>query len=262
MKHYIYILIDPETNKIRYVGQTTKNINKRLTSHLSKVRISPNKTTHKNTWIKSLLNKNLKPIIEIIDTVTTDNWKEKEKYYIQEYKKNNDLLNISEGGDSGCYPGHKRIWKSEEDYLNWKTNVTNSNKNKILTDETRKKMAENCRLTHKGKKRSVETKEKLRNSKIGEKNHRFGISLSDERKKQNSLFNKGKVIPDDVRIKIKLNQPNRRSVIQKTKDDKIVKIYNSILEAKRETKLMNIYKVLNGTMNYCGNYKWEYYDKN
>ena len=50
--------------------------------------------------------------------------------------------------------------------------------------------------------------------------------------------------------------------IQKTKDDKIVKIYNSILEAKRETKLMNIYKVLNGTMNYCGNYKWEYYDKN
>lgn len=43
IKHLIYILTDPKNNKIKYVGQTTKKLQDRLSSHISKAKLSPNK---------------------------------------------------------------------------------------------------------------------------------------------------------------------------------------------------------------------------
>ena len=60
LKEYIlYVLIDPSTNEIRYVGQTSMKLHRRLACHISK-----REKTYKKDWINSLLIKNLEPIIQ------------------------------------------------------------------------------------------------------------------------------------------------------------------------------------------------------
>lgn len=63
MEYKIYILIDPATNEVRYVGQTKQSLPKRLKDHLFEP--CNNK---KNTWIKGLKSSELQPQIELIDT--------------------------------------------------------------------------------------------------------------------------------------------------------------------------------------------------
>ena len=67
MKTYIYILIDPITLDIRYVGKSV-NPEVRLRRHLSEARCSKKKS-HRVHWLKSLLECNVKPKIEIIDEI-------------------------------------------------------------------------------------------------------------------------------------------------------------------------------------------------
>ena len=79
---YIYTLSDPSTNEIKYCGKT-KNINERYKSHL---KINSNEGRKKRYWVKSLIEKNLKPIIEIIDIVDAKRWGFWEKYWICQLK--------------------------------------------------------------------------------------------------------------------------------------------------------------------------------
>ena len=94
---YIYILKDPISNDIRYVGKAV-DTKKRFNKHL---RDSKVKTYHSAVWIKSLLNKGLKPIMEVIEEANESNWEEREKYWIDFYKTKFDLTNINEGGGFG-----------------------------------------------------------------------------------------------------------------------------------------------------------------
>jgi group I intron endonuclease len=259
MEHLIYILIDPKTNLVRYVGQTTKKLENRLYSHISKAKNSPNKTTHKNTWIKSLVNENLKPIIQLIDVVSEETWKEKEKHYIRQYKESGaNLLNLSEGGDSGSLPGGKRVWSSVVEYDKWRTKISEALKKRHISDDERKLMSERCRNIHLGKKRSDETRKKISSSMMGDNNPMFGKKHSEERKKEISEFHKGKKLSDNTRKKIS-DSKIKKPVVQKNKNGEIVKIYKSVWEIKTTTKYKNVSKVLNGSMNHCGGYKWEYY---
>ena len=89
MKGKIYILIDPNTNKIRYVGMTKLSLEHRLSLHLRE----KTKLTHKSYWIQSLKKDNKKPIISQIDS--SDNVEElsrKEIYWIQYYLKQGEKL--------------------------------------------------------------------------------------------------------------------------------------------------------------------------
>lgn len=93
----IYCLKDPRTDIVRYIGKTKKTIKYRLSKHMS------DKGSYKKcTWIKSLKKIGLKPIIEIIDEVTEQNWKEAERAYIRFFKSCGALLvNSKDGGDGG-----------------------------------------------------------------------------------------------------------------------------------------------------------------
>lgn len=89
MKGKIYILIDPNTNKIRYVGMTKLSLKHRLSLHLKE---KP-KVTYKSHWIQSLKKDNKEPIISQIDF--SDNLEElskKEIYWIQYYLKQGEKL--------------------------------------------------------------------------------------------------------------------------------------------------------------------------
>lgn len=93
----IYTLSDPITNDVRYVGKTSLSIQLRYNNHIYKSRL---KRTHKDCWIQSLLSNNLKPIIEVIDECSFENWILFERYWICQMKVwGFDLTNHSVGGE-------------------------------------------------------------------------------------------------------------------------------------------------------------------
>lgn len=103
---FIYTLNCPTTGIQRYCGQTI-NPDKRLRRHIIAAR---KETYHCPCWINSLLKKNLRPIMEIIDVVPdteADFW---EREYIQNFRERGfDLANICSGGARGFTRG-KPSW--------------------------------------------------------------------------------------------------------------------------------------------------------
>jgi len=97
MKVKIYILIDPMTSKIRYIGRTTQSLEKRLIGHLSK---SKNKNTHRDFWIQSLLKNGELPKIKLIKVVIGwSNSHDVERFYIRIALKHN--FNLTNHDDRG-----------------------------------------------------------------------------------------------------------------------------------------------------------------
>lgn len=87
----IYVLKNPQTNNIHYVGRTL-NEKTRYRQHIFLAKHKKNKDK-KSSWIISILNKGLKPIMEIIEEVTESNAIEREMYWIRELRKTCDLKN-------------------------------------------------------------------------------------------------------------------------------------------------------------------------
>lgn len=91
----IYVLKDPTTNEVRYIGKAN-DAAKRLLSH---IRDSRRRDTPVYRWFRKLAENNLIPIIEVIETCTVEMWPEVEIRLIAEYKKTSRLLNVALGGD-------------------------------------------------------------------------------------------------------------------------------------------------------------------
>lgn len=115
---YIYTLSDPITKEIRYVGKTIQKPTYRLYSHISQSKHN-SKKDYCHCWIKSLLNKDLKPTMDIIEE-TFDI--KRETYWIKYYRNDSKLTNFTDGGDLGNLG---KSWKISEDKLEsykYKTN--------------------------------------------------------------------------------------------------------------------------------------------
>lgn len=100
MNVQIYVLIDPITSKIRYIGRTTSDLKIRLNGHMSKARYGK---THKDNWIKGLLKLNLKPKIKLFKIV--DGWDYSHKYEKTLITKSLNfgfnLVNLDDRGEGG-----------------------------------------------------------------------------------------------------------------------------------------------------------------
>lgn len=130
----IYTLSD--SKGIRYVGQT-KNMKNRFNKHIFEAKKDGGKNK-RCSWIKSVLNKGLKPKMELIDEVPFDEWAFWEKYWISQIKSwGFNLVNMTEGGE-GSY-------------------------GLVVTDKTKKKMSEakkgrtpkNIKLLHKSRAKKI-----------------------------------------------------------------------------------------------------------
>lgn len=95
----IYVLKDPITLEIRYIGKTIKTLDERLAQHYH----SPKRNNYHNAcWVGSLRKKGLKPIIELLELVDEEVWEETEKRYIKNFRNlGYDLTNYSDGGSTG-----------------------------------------------------------------------------------------------------------------------------------------------------------------
>ena len=96
----IYCLIDPLTQKPFYVGKTHTNLRSRLHLHVSNARCKGHTPTAQA--ILSIMASGKRPIIQLIETVPWDDWRDAEKFWIKLLKKNgHKLTNVSAGG-GGC----------------------------------------------------------------------------------------------------------------------------------------------------------------
>lgn len=98
----IYVLIDPISLKVRYIGRTRSSLNKRLSEHISKAKYHRKygrKANHKYNWINGLLKINSKPYIRLLTTV--NGWQSShklERQLIKKYSKSRNLVNKDDFG--------------------------------------------------------------------------------------------------------------------------------------------------------------------
>lgn len=105
----IYGLVCPFSKDIKYIGKTKLKLKRRLSMH-----IRQNSTCKKSIWIKSLIaNNNLPEIIEI-EKCNTNNWAQREKYYVSMYP---NLLNENAGGAGGVNVKNNYISMYQENLL-------------------------------------------------------------------------------------------------------------------------------------------------
>jgi len=96
VKTFIYGLTDPETGEMRYVGKSN-NPKVRYRYHLKDKSTNP----HKTAWIHKLTERGLKPNLIILEETTSEQWEERERYWIKHYRDEGaPLVNILEGGAS------------------------------------------------------------------------------------------------------------------------------------------------------------------
>ena len=216
--HYncIYMYINKINNK-RYVGQA-KNFRKRHNSHKAK---DSNDTPIDNAFNKYGENNfEIKILKENLQTQCLLNfW---ESYYIDKFNtlsKNNEGYNISSGGSNG----NPFAGKTDEEM---------NKRNKMVSDNAKKRLSNKNNHPMYGKHHSEETKQKIKKSLIGTK-------LSDETKQ-------------------KIGESQYIKVNQYSKDGALIKTWNSVKEAQETLKIKN------GISSCCIYYKYgeEWWRKN
>ena len=226
IKYTIYKLIDPLTNEIRYIGLTFNDLKQRLRSHCSE-----NSKSHKSNWIKKLKSEGLKPIIESVeDNISTyEECCEKEIFYIDKFKLDGHPLTNS---------------------------ATGGNKNKKMSDETRKKMSESHIKRYKTYKmvHSEESKALL------SKSTKARFNKDEEREKlriSNKRYEDSKT--DEQRLNDILTQ-NCKTIYQYDKKMNLINKYPSVRNAAKENIIerVNIKKCADKKCPTAGGFVWRY----
>lgn len=92
---FIYGLVDPETDLIRYVGKSIRP-EQRLSDHMN-----DRSKCHRSNWLQSLKSRGLKPGIFFLERIVGAwPWQESERFWIRHGRRNGwPLTNNTDGGD-------------------------------------------------------------------------------------------------------------------------------------------------------------------
>lgn len=140
----IYGLFDPDNYELRYIGKTTNKLNDRLSSHIWEASKSGRKNK-RVAWIKSILNKEKRPIIEeIYNASSIEELNNQESFYISYFKFiGADLTNQQPGGE-GQPPGYefkKRYVPPKGVRPSHLPDTSGWNKGLKFSEESKKKMS-------------------------------------------------------------------------------------------------------------------------
>lgn len=142
---YIYILKQPITGEVRYVGKAD-DPEERLKKHIWNCNQN---NCHKNNWIRALKTKLLKPTLEIIEECEKTKWVEREKYWILFYKnKGANLVNSTDGGE-GIINATKEV----------REKILKSLLGRTHTEETKTKMSKSAMGNRNGEGHSISIKQ-------------------------------------------------------------------------------------------------------
>lgn len=226
IKYTIYKLIDPTTNEIRYIGFTFNTLKQRLRSHCSE-----KSKSHKSNWIQKLIADDTKPIIESIEEniLTYEECCEKEIFYIERYKsEGHRLTNMASGG----------------------------NKNKKMSEETRKKMSQAQIERYKNYKLAIPENIKKILSNLSKK--RFENPAERERLRISNKKYEDSKTPEQKLNDILIQNPKK--VYQYDKNMNFIAEYPSIKNVERVTGLhsTNISKCCKHKVVLVGGYVWRF----
>ena len=274
---YIYKLIDPTTNDIKYIGQTD-NIKRRYNNHVSSSfnENSDSYNTYKARWIRKVVNSNLLPIIEVIeecDNLELSNIRE--KYYIDKLTSEGYKLTNSYVSDV------------TEFSIETKKKMSNSRKGKKLEEivgldksvDLKEYFSKRMKLNNPNKNSDPLVREKISNTLkeyfSNPENHwAYGLKMADEHneKLRKSKLNNPKNVgnrkarteeqKEKIRNKIKGIKVKRSEILQYDLDMNFIKRWKSLREIEREDKSFSrsqISKACKGGKTYAG-FIWKYID--
>lgn len=199
----IYTLIDPRTDRVRYVGATLRG-KKRFNEHLSRAVTSGK--THRDCWIRSLIALGLRPIYQVIEQGEGDGWQEAERRWIAHYRETSDLVNLTDGGEG--FPGYipspelRQKWSVMRAGVPYPPDRVPAMKGKHHTPEARAKIG----AAGTGRRHTRETREKL------SKAHK-GKVLSAEHIEKMAAAKRGKRHTPEHNAKIAASTTNRKPVM-------------------------------------------------
>lgn len=228
----IYILLDPETQQVRYVGKAN-NVSQRFKAHLNKAR---KHQKHKSNWINSLKRKGLKPIIEVIDVVSIEDWIFWETYWISQFKSwGFKLLNYTLGGDGATFANQTSFKKGNK---SWNEGLGNT------------WICEEC---HKPFKASISSKRKYCSQ--------ICTSIAKSKNPNLGTFKNGTKSWNAGKSGYKTSR--RRKVIQMDINNNFIREFESVKEASEAVNCSrgNIEAACNNKVKVAKKFKWKYKDE-
>ena len=253
---FIYKISDEKGN-VRYIGKSN-NPRRRLYQH-----INEKSNKHKYNWLQSIIKKGENPIVEIIEKVDVENWKEREIFWIEKFKKDGyDLLNLTTGGD-----GADGMVHSEES----KQKMSQSKRGRKLSDDHKQKISE------KVKEKSQESPGYNRNGnnikKLIDKDLLYKLyiveNLSMPKIAKRLGLGKKKVWDDLKYYDIKkdksewikqLSTNPKKVVFQYDLEGNLIREWEGAVDVKNELNL-DISKCCLGEQKTCGGFIWRYKDE-
>jgi group I intron endonuclease len=178
---FIYGLVDPRTDKIRYIGKTKAGMKRPqshgLVCHLKKDR------THKARWIQELRRAGLSYSVVVLEEVFEQDLCQAERRWIASARAQGwPLTNLTDGGDG--LGGHK--FSSEH-----RAKISAANKGRKHTEEQRRKFMEHVRT----RKHPYENTCKAHLSRVGSKH-------TEKTKARIGAAHLGKVVSAESRAKV------------------------------------------------------------
>jgi hypothetical protein len=258
MNVLIYYLSD-NNGEIRYVGKTKQFLKQRLYAHI--IECKSERKSHKISWIKSLLNKGERPLINVIDEVPEEEWEFWEQYWISQFTSwGFNLTNLTSGGQGAN--GYKHTDDSKKKMRKSKlgTTLTQEQRDKI-SKSVRQKFIDNPDYNRSGNnlKKEIDKEllykliiENLSTPKIS-KILGFGKKKIWDSLKENNISK-----PKDV-WKKQLSTKPKKIVLQYDLDGNLIKEWSSLSEI--DLNISNIANCCRGIVKSAGGYIWRYKDE-
>lgn len=216
----IYLLIDPRTDLVRYVGVTFRG-KKRFNEHMSRATMGGK--THRDNWIRLLISLGSRPVYRVIEQGRGDGWQDAERRWIAHYRQSCDLVNHTDGGDGT--PGYvptpelRQKWSAMRAGVPYPPDRIPAMKGKRHTSEARAKIS----AAGAGRVQTRNAREKISKA-------RKGKALSTEHKAKLSTSHQGKQLAPDHKQKIARSTTNRKQVLCVETGQ----VYPSVTAAARE----------------------------
>lgn len=219
---HIYVLKEPDTFAVRYVGWTI-DLRRRLRDHTKPSRVCGHQ--HRDKWLASLIERGLNPVMEVVETGTSTGWADAERKWIAHYRNDGaDLTNHTDGGEGalgrkhsddakrrmsekrkGIKPSARAIeasitlhkGKPRPAYIHEKLRLAVAGKPK--SPEHRAKLA----AAQRGRKASLETRLKLSAMRRGSRPWNTGKHLTPEHRAKLSAAKIGKPKSDETKRRMR-----------------------------------------------------------
>ena len=263
---YIYSLEYPEGN-VKYIGKAN-DLKKRLKGHLDKIN---QHVSHKNSWIKGLLSKGVKPIINVVDVIPEKEWQFWEEHYIWLYRSYGfKLTNLTFGGDGMSNPSPETIEKIRKSVLKCYANgfevwnkgtkgmVGSWNKGIVRTEEQKKKISETKKAQYASGER-VTWNKGIKTGHTPWNKGKKGVMPEPWNKGKSGLveaWNKGVPMSEESKRKCSLNSTHSKAVKQFTLDGEFIKDWRTAKEAQEYVKCAGVNICCNGKTSSVAGFLW------